>query len=95
MTFFKTSLIRKSTLFLVAAIFSSSVLALDFNQTQMLANQGNAEAQTNLALMYDKGEGTREDNAKAIEWYTNEPPRDCRRLNFLREYDNENTKLYP
>ncbi|PAT63453.1 hypothetical protein CIK80_13115 [Psychrobacter sp. JB193] len=24
-----------------------------------------------------------------------EPPRDCRRLNFLREYDNENTKLYP
>lgn len=26
---------------------------------------------------------------------TNEPPRNCRRLNFLREYDNENTKLYP
>ncbi|CAM5212835.1 hypothetical protein OURE66S_03941 [Oligella ureolytica] len=24
-----------------------------------------------------------------------EPPRDCRRLIFLREYDNENTKLYP
>ena len=24
-----------------------------------------------------------------------EPPRNCRRLNFLREYDNENTKLYP
>ena len=24
-----------------------------------------------------------------------EPPRDCRRLNILREYDNENTKLYP
>ena len=24
-----------------------------------------------------------------------EPSRDCRRLNFLREYDNENTKLYP
>ncbi len=24
----------------------------------------------------------------------NEPPRDCRRLNFLREYDNENTKLH-
>ena len=24
-----------------------------------------------------------------------EPPRDCRRLNFLREYGNENTKLYP
>ena len=24
-----------------------------------------------------------------------EPPLDCRRPNFLREYDNENTKLYP
>ena len=24
-----------------------------------------------------------------------EPPQDCRRLIFLREYDNENTKLYP
>ena len=23
-----------------------------------------------------------------------EPPRDCRRPNFLREYDNENTKLH-
>ncbi|MEZ7519427.1 hypothetical protein ACQKDA_08160 [Psychrobacter sp. NPDC078370] len=30
---------------------------------------------------------------ESIEEY--EPPRDCRRLNFLREYDNENTKLYP
>ena len=24
-----------------------------------------------------------------------EPPRDCRRLNAPRAYDNENTKLYP
>ena len=24
----------------------------------------------------------------------NEPPRDCRRPNFLREYDNENTTLH-
>ena len=24
----------------------------------------------------------------------NEPPRDCRRPNILREYDNENTTLY-
>ena len=31
----------------------------------------------------------------AISEDANEPPRDCRRLNFLREYDNENTKLYP
>ena len=25
---------------------------------------------------------------------TDEPPRDCRRPNILREYDNENTKLH-
>ena len=28
------------------------------------------------------------------EVYNIEPPRDCRRLNILREYDNENTKLH-
>ena len=28
-------------------------------------------------------------------WYPDsEPPRDCRRPNILREYDNENTKLH-
>ena len=27
-------------------------------------------------------------------YYTSEPPRDCRRPNILREYDNENTTLY-
>ncbi len=26
---------------------------------------------------------------------TTEPPRDCRRLNILREYDNKKTKLRP
>ncbi len=28
------------------------------------------------------------------DFETSEPPRDCRRLNILREYDNENTKLH-
>ncbi len=32
---------------------------------------------------------------KVSDRMNTEPPRDCRRLNFLREYDNENTKLYP
>uniref|UniRef100_UPI002593A415 tetratricopeptide repeat protein n=1 Tax=uncultured Psychrobacter sp. TaxID=259303 RepID=UPI002593A415 len=29
-----------------------------------------AEAQYNIGLMYDKGEGVRQDYAKAVEWYT-------------------------
>jgi len=35
------------------------------------------------------------DEYKPQGYISFEPPRDCRRLNFLREYDNENTKLYP
>jgi TPR repeat protein len=34
------------------------------------ANEGNAEAQFNIAVMYSRGEGVAQNNAKAIEWYT-------------------------
>uniref|UniRef100_UPI0025971FFC tetratricopeptide repeat protein n=1 Tax=uncultured Psychrobacter sp. TaxID=259303 RepID=UPI0025971FFC len=70
MTFLNTSLIRKSILFFVAAILSVSAMAADFNQTQTLANQGDASAQHNLGWMYKNGEGVRQDYAKAVEWYT-------------------------
>ena len=33
------------------------------------ANQGDAEAQNNLGLMYDLGQGVEQDYKKAIEWY--------------------------
>jgi serine/threonine protein kinase len=33
------------------------------------AEQGNARAQFNLALMYDNGKGVSQDDAKAVEWY--------------------------
>ena len=69
MAFFKTSLIRKSTFFLAAALLSVSATALDSNQIQRLANQGDAEAQFNLGWMYYQGEGVRQDYAKAFEWY--------------------------
>ena len=32
---------------------------------------------------------------EASESYDTEPPRDCRRLNILREYNDENTTLHP
>ena len=34
------------------------------------AEQGNAEAQYNLAFMYDYGEGVAEDDKQAVYWYT-------------------------
>lgn len=47
-----------------------SAIEKEFEDIAVQANQGDAEAQYSLAVMYDEGEGTREDNAKAIEWYT-------------------------
>ena len=34
-----------------------------------LAEQGIAEAQYNLALMYDNGKGVIEDDKEAVKWY--------------------------
>ena len=34
-----------------------------------LADQGDADAQYNLGLMYDIGEGVAEDDAEAVRWY--------------------------
>jgi len=69
MIFLNTSLIRKLTLFLAAAMLSVSAIAADFNQVQREANQGDAVAQSNLGVKYYNGEGVRQDYAKAKEWY--------------------------
>ena len=36
---------------------------------QTLAEQGDANAQTNLGTMYSKGDGVAQDDAKAVEWF--------------------------
>ncbi|HHX2522660.1 TPA: tetratricopeptide repeat protein, partial [Neisseria subflava] len=33
------------------------------------AEQGNADAQVNLGLMYANGQGVRQDDAQAVQWY--------------------------
>jgi len=33
------------------------------------AEQGNAEAQSNLGVMYDEGEGVLQDDAEAVKWF--------------------------
>ena len=41
-----------------------------FNEFTILAEQGNASAQYNLGVMYENGEGVKQDYFKAKEWYT-------------------------
>lgn len=69
MSLLKASFIYKTVIFLVAALFSLTVLASDFIQTQRLANQGDASAQYELCGMYANGIGVRQDHAKALECY--------------------------
>ena len=69
MTFLNTSLVSKPPLFLVAAMLSVSAMAADFDQVQRLANQGDAEAQYNLGVRYENGEGVRQNMITAKEWY--------------------------
>ena len=51
------------------ALCATSVLAADFNETQKLAEQGDARAQFNLAVSYYNGDGVPQDKQKAVEWY--------------------------
>ena len=41
-----------------------------FEETMVLAEQGNVDAQYNLALCYMNGEGVTQNCKKALEWYT-------------------------
>ena len=43
--------------------------ASDFRETLQLAEQGVADAQYNLGLMYYNGQGVRQDYAEAVKWY--------------------------
>ena len=43
--------------------------ASDFRQTRQLAQQGDAEAQFNLGLMYYNGQDVHQDYAEAVKWY--------------------------
>ena len=41
----------------------------DFRETLQAAEQGVAQAQYNLGVMYAKGRGVRQDNVEAVRWY--------------------------
>ena len=40
-----------------------------FQEQFKAAEQGDAEAQTSLGLMYDNGKGVPQDYAEAVKWY--------------------------
>ena len=41
----------------------------DFKKTLQVAEQGNAQAQFNLGWMYANGQGVRQDDAQAVQWF--------------------------
>ena len=41
----------------------------DFQETLQAAKQGYADAQSNLGVMYEEGQGARQDYAQAVQWY--------------------------
>lgn len=72
MAFFKTSFIRKITLFLVAAMLSvSAMAALDSNPVERLIKQNNGDAKTQVLIgaAYYHGQGVSQNSAKAFEWF--------------------------
>ena len=41
----------------------------DSRETLQLAERENAQAQFNLGMMYENGQGVRQDDAEAVKWY--------------------------
>ena len=57
------------TLLIVLAVAACTVAAEDLGALRKKAEAGDATAQSNLGLMYEKGAALAEDDAKAFKWY--------------------------
>lgn len=55
---------------LLTALLSSGVFASEFDETMAAAKQGDAKAQSNLGVMYAKGEGIPENSIRAYVWWS-------------------------
>lgn len=49
--------------------YNKGDFATALKEWKPLADQGNAEAQFNLGVMYDNGQGVAQDYAQAVQWY--------------------------
>tara|TARA_R110002153_G_scaffold124560_1_gene271124 strand:- start:384 stop:839 length:456 start_codon:yes stop_codon:yes gene_type:complete len=56
-------------LIVLAALITFSSIASEFDDTLKLAEQGDADAQYNLGVMYDNGQGVPQDFKQAVKWY--------------------------
>ena len=66
------TLLNTTLLFLLVIGFSGGVSGQDvsdFEETKQAAEQGDASAQSNLGLMYARGDGVPENDAEAVRWY--------------------------
>ena len=69
MPLLQSSVVNKTTIFLIAAMFSASAMPLNFNQTQLLGYQGNAMSQSNPDVMYYKGQRERNNYIESAKSY--------------------------
>jgi len=56
-------------LILTALLIFQSAAATEFDEMKALADQGDADAQVNLGVMYDVGDGVPMSDAEAVKWY--------------------------
>ena len=66
-TLLKKMMVALLSLGLAQAAWADNVP--DFKETLQAAEQGNAQAQFNLGVMYDQGQGVRQDDAQAAQWF--------------------------
>ena len=59
----------KYILLLTVLLTSTTIAAATFDETMAAAKQGDADAQFNLGVKYDNGEGVTENDAEAVKWY--------------------------
>jgi len=54
---------------ILLCLSSTAIAQPDFDETMLLAEQGSAEAQYNLGLMYANGDGVPQNDEEAVRWY--------------------------
>jgi uncharacterized protein len=59
----------KQLLIATILLLSSAAYGQDFEETKLLAEQGDVVAQPNLGVMYDNGNGVPENDVEAAKWY--------------------------
>jgi TPR repeat protein len=66
-------------LYLLSGAFS---YADNFSDTKALAEQGDADAQNDLGVMYDNGNGVPQDHAEAAKWFRKAAERGLARAQY-------------